>query len=230
MVVELDEFSRNKFRAVGAIAVLVIAIFVIFFIFYQQREKKNTAMKLRLFFSDMTQTLQYSMNINGPPGEWGWYGGYKNADTINNYLANYLRVSENCVDKSGSCFADVSYKNLSNQDTGINLSKLPSLKLQNGVTIAFETISSCKFKGKICVLVYTDLNGQAAPNMFGKDLFIFTIVNSNAAAFLPYNLAVSSEALTEDTKYGCNKKAQLPMFCSGLLYTKNWNIDAKYPW
>ena len=230
MVVEMDEISRDKFRAVGAIAVLVIAILAIFFIFYQQREKKNTAMKLRLFFSDMTQTMQYSMNINGPPGEWSWYGGYKNANTINNYLANYLRVSENCVDKSGTCFADINYTNLKKRDTKINLYKLPSLKLQNGISIAFETISSCKSKNKICVLVYTDLNGPASPNMLGKDLFIFTIVNSNAAAFLPYNLSVGADLLAQDQKYGCNKNAEIPMYCSGLLYTKNWSIDSKYPW
>ena len=145
-------------------------------------------------------------------------------------MANYLRVSENCVDKSGTCFADINYTNLKKRDTKINLYKLPSLKLQNGISIAFETISSCKSKNKICVLVYTDLNGPASPNMLGKDLFIFTIVNSNAAAFLPYNLSVGADLLAQDQKYGCNKNAEIPMYCSGLLYTKNWSIDSKYPW
>ena len=230
MVVEMDEISRDKFRAVGAIAVLVIAILAIFFIFYQQREKKNTAMRLRLFFSDMTQTMQFSMNINGPPGEWSWHGGYKNADVINNYLGNYLRVSENCVNKSGNCFADVNYKNLKKHDTGLNLYKLPSLKLQNGVSLAFETVGSCKSNNKICALVYADINGGESPNILGKDLFIFTIVNSNASAFLPYNLSVDADLLIKDEKYGCNKNAEIPMYCSGLLYTKNWSIDSKYPW
>ena len=230
MVVEIDEISRNKFRAVGAIAVLVIAVFAIFFMFYQQREKKNTAMKLRLFFSDMTQTMQYSMNINGPPGEWGWYGGYKNADILNNYLVSYLRLSENCINNSGMCFADINYKNLKKDKTDVNLSKLPSVKLNNGISLAFETISSCKSKDKICALVYTDINGADSPNMFGKDLFIFTIINSSAAAFMPYNLSISPEDLSKDETYGCNKSAKIPMYCSGLLYTKNWSIDSKYPW
>ena len=230
MVVEVDEICRNKFRAVGAIAVLVIAIFGIFFLFYQQREKKNTAMKLRLFFSDMTQTMQYSMNINGPPGEWGLHGGYKNVDSLNNYLVNYLRISENCINQSGKCFTDINYKNLKKQDTDVNLSKLPSVRLNNGISLAFETISSCKTKDKICVLVYSDLNGEKPPNIFGKDLFVFTIINSQAAAFMPYNLSISPEDLSKDETYGCNKSAKIPMYCSGLLYTKNWSIDSKYPW
>lgn len=230
MVVEMDEISRDKFRAVGAIAVLVIAILAIFFIFYQQREKKNTAMKLRLFFSDMTQTMQYSMNINGPPGEWGWRAGYKNADIISNYIAGYLRISENCVTTIGNCFSDVEYKNLRRDYTNVNLYKLPALTLQNGISIAFETISSCKSQGKICALVYADINGSNPPNVFGKDLFIFTIINSSAAAFLPYNLSIKSNDLTVDEKLGCNKSALIPMYCSGLLYTKNWSIDSKYPW
>lgn len=226
----MDEFTKEKFRALGAIAVIILAILLLFFIFYHQREKKNIAMKLRLFFSDMTQTMQYSMNINGQPGEWDWHAGYKNADVINNYIASYLRVAENCVKTVGNCFPDSEYKNLSKDYTNVNLYKLPALKLQNGISLAFETISSCKKDRQICAVVYVDMNGIDPPNMFGKDLFVFTIINSSATAFLPYNLSVKSDNLTVDEKMGCNKSALLPMYCSALLYIKNWNIDSKYPW
>ena len=85
----MDDIQRKKLRAVGALAVLVIAILTIFFLFLNAREKKNTALVLRMFYSDMSQTFQFSMNTNGSPGEWGSHGGYKNAELINKYIAHF---------------------------------------------------------------------------------------------------------------------------------------------
>ncbi len=226
----MDNELKDKIRIAGALTVLVIAVFSVFFLFYQQKEKKNTAMRLRLFYSDMSQTLQYSISFNGLPGDWDWYAGYKNADLINNYLAKYLHVSENCVKTVGACFPDIQYKNLKRDDTSVSLNKLPSLKLKNGISVAFETISSCKQNNKVCALVYVDINGAKNPNMFGKDLFIFTIRNSQAASFTPFNMSVNYKNLLSDEKLGCNKTALIPMYCSGLLYSTNWSIDSKYPW
>lgn len=226
----MDEISRRKMRAVGAIAVLVIAVLAIFFIFLQYKVKKNTALMLRMFYSDMTQTLQYTMTSNGPPGDWGWHGGYRNADLINNYLAGYLRVSQNCIKEPGKCMPDVKYKTLNNTFTNVNLSKLPAVKLQNGISFAIESIGSCKAKNSPCALLYVDLNNIEEPNMFGKDLFIFMIVNSNSVAFMPYNSSLPSNELSGNAKYGCNKKAQLPMYCSALIYANGWSIDKNYPW
>lgn len=226
----MDDIQSKKMRAVGALAVLVIAILTIFFTFLNAREKKNTSLILRMFYSDMAQTLQFSMNTNGAPGEWGWHGGYKNADLINNYLANYLRVSENCVKDKGSCFPDINYKNLNEKPTSINLSKLPSIKLHNGISIAVESISSCRKKNSPCALVYVDINGIEEPNMFGRDLFVFMIVNSNSVPFLPYNSRIPQEQYSDNKKYGCNKTSDIAMYCSALIYSKGWTIDKTYPW
>lgn len=226
----MDETTRRKLRAVGAIAVLVVAVLSIFFVFYQIREKKNTSMRLRSFYSDMHQTLQFSMNLNDKPEYWGFKRGYRNANVINSYLANYLRVAENCIEKEGSCFPKENYSNFTTKPTKVNLYQLPSVKLNNGISIAFETISQCKKQESVCALVYVDINSIDKPNMFGKDLFVFMLANSKKTPFLPYNIRVKKEDLLGDKKFGCNIEAEIPMYCSAYLYDNNWQIDKNYPW
>ena len=56
----------EKYRVLGVVVLLIIVVSFIFFSFWSQREKKNVSFKLKLFYSDMLQTIQYSVNNNGP--------------------------------------------------------------------------------------------------------------------------------------------------------------------
>ena len=226
----MDEITRRKLRAVGAIAVLVAAACSIFFVFYQIKEKKNTTLRLRAFYSDMVQTLQLSMNMNFTPDIWEFKRGYRNVDIINNYIAQYMQVQKNCVSVPGDCFPETNYKNFTDKPTDVNLSKIPSFVLKNGISLAFETISSCKKRNAVCAIVYVDMNSVDEPNTFGKDLFVFMLVNSKQRPFLPYNINVSKEKLMGDPKIGCNKEAEMPMYCSAYLYDNDWIMDKSYPW
>lgn len=230
IIIVMDEITKRKLRAVGAIAVLVGVVLSIFFSFYKIKEKKNTTMRLRSFYSDMQQTLQFSMNLNFTPDVWGFKGKYRNVNTINNYIAQYLRVEKNCVAEADGCFPDVFYKNFMNKPTKVNLSNIPSVVLNNNIAIAFETISSCKKPESVCAVVYVDMNSVQPPNTFGKDLFVFMLLNSKQKPFLPYNMKLPREVLIEDTKLGCNKEAEMPMYCSAYLFDNDWIMDKKYPW
>lgn len=230
MIVSMDDITKRKLRAVGAIAVLVGMVLAIFFVFYQIREKKNTTLRLRSFYSDMHQTLQFSMNLNFTPDIWGFKSGYRNADIINNFIAHYMRVEKNCVADPGGCFPDTYYKNFKNEPTKVNLSKIPSFVLNNGIAIAFETISKCKKEDSVCSVVYVDMNSVEEPNTFGKDLFVFMLLNSKQKPFLPYNIKMSRDKLINDPKLGCNKEAEMPMYCSAYLYDNDWIMDNNYPW
>ncbi len=226
----MDDFFKSRMRVVGVVTIIIVAIFVILFIFVQYREKKNTALRLRMFYSDMSQALQYAKNLNGPPGDWGWVPGYKNIDLINSNLSNYMKVSENCTRQHGTCIPEANYKSVNGKTTTVNLYQLPAIKLQNGISFAIETVSSCQKQGSTCAVVYVDLNSIEPPNAFGKDLFVFLIINSNSAAFIPYNSRLPGFALAGDEKYGCNKKADIAMYCSALIFTNGWSIDRTYPW
>ena len=225
----MDRKYLKKIRVILVFLVIFITIFLIYFIFLHASEKKDVSMKLRMFFGDMSQAMQFSTNGNGSPGEWNWQPGYKNSVIINR-IAKNLRVDQSCVKTLGSCFVNSYYKNLNGASTLVNLYNLPSIHLFNGVSVAFETIGTCKNQGEQCALIYVDINGVDAPNAFGKDLFVFTIINSPSTTFIPYNMSVRPDSFTSDEKLGCNKYSAIPMYCSAFLYTKNWIIDSSYPW
>ena len=226
----MDDFFKSRMRIVGVVTIIIVAVLVILFIFMQYKEKKNTALKLRMFYSDMTQTIQYSRATNGVPGEWGWVPGYKNIDLLNSYLASYMKVSENCISSRGTCMPNDNYRSVNGKLTTVNLYNIPSVKLQNGISFAVETVSRCQKQGSTCAVVYVDINNVEKPNMFGKDLFVFLIMNTNSVAFIPYNSRLPGFALASDEKYGCNKKADIAMYCSALIFSNGWSIDKTYPW
>lgn len=226
----MDEYLRNRFRILGVCAVIVLTVFCICLLFLQLKEKKNTSMKLRSFYSDMVQALLISKNTNGPPGEWGFKPGYKNVELLNNNLFNYLKVQENCSSHPGHCIPNLSYKSIKDKDTNVNLYKFPSVKLANGIAFAVETIGLCKKHNDLCALIYVDLNSVEAPNIFGKDMFVFAIINNGTVAFVPYNDDKDIDYLKNDINYGCNKKSKIAMNCAALIKNSNWQINASYPW
>lgn len=226
----MDEYLKKRLSILGVLAILVAIICVLVSYVAQAKVKKNTAMVLRGFYSDMAQSMQFSMNSNGPPGDWGWRPGYKNIDLLSSYLVNYLKIGKNCISEKGECMPDVNYKTLGDRPTSVNLHKFPAVQLNNGISFAIEAVSKCQKQGSICAVVYADLNGVKEPNMFGQDLFVFLIVNSNSVAFVPYNARLPKSVLSEDKKYGCSKTSELAMYCSALLYANAWTIDNNYPW
>lgn len=226
----MDDFLRSKFRAVGAVTVLVIAIFFIVLLFVQFREKKDTSLRLKVFYSDIVQSLLLSKNSNGLPGEWGWKPGYKNINLLNNNFFNYLKIEENCAVEPGTCMPKVAYKSIKEKETSVNLYKFPAVRLRNGISLAVETVGKCTRTNEACALVYVDLNNIEEPNAFGKDLFVFVIINSGTVAFLPYNYSLSINDLKDDVTYGCNKISKAAMYCAAYMAKNGWKIDNDYPW
>lgn len=226
----MDDFLRTRFRSVGAVTILVIAVFFIVLLFVQFREKKDTSMRLKVFYSEIVQSLLLSKNNNGVPGEWGWKPGYRNVDLLNNNFFSYLQVEENCASEQGTCIPKVSYKSIKEKETSVNLYKFPSVRLKNGISLAVETIGKCTRTNEACALVYIDLNNLEEPNAFGKDLFVFLIINSGTVAFVPYDYSLSESVLKNDVTYGCNKISKAAMYCAAYLAKNGWTINSEYPW
>ena len=68
---DVREFVK-KIRILSACIVIALVVLVLFFTFLSQREKTNVSVKLKLFYSDMVQTMQYSVADNGSVGDWNW--------------------------------------------------------------------------------------------------------------------------------------------------------------
>ena len=229
-IISMDELSKNKFRSLGAIAITIVAVFFIVLLFVQQREKKNISLKLKAFNSEVIQALLISKNENGIPEDWCLKPGYKNIDTLKNNVFKYLRIDEDCTENPGTCFFDGNYKSIKEKETNFNLYNFPSVKMKNGISIAIETISKCSQHNEICAIVYIDINNIEEPNAFGKDMFVFAIINNGSQPFKPYDMTLTEHVLKNDTKYGCNKESKAAIYCAAMIAQNGWKIDSSYPW
>lgn len=224
----MDNNLIAKYRTLGIIFLIVLLAFAILFSFISIREKKDVAFKLKMFFSEITQTLQFSTSTNGQPSEWN-LSSDGNLDSLKLYIIDGLRVSKDCLNAKGNCFVKTEYKNLANKYSGFYPNKHPSVVLQNGIAIAFEAKGSCKNINEVCYIFYVDVNSIEPPNVIGKDLFAFEFINSHTSSFRPYGLSDYSSVISDKT-YGCSKKAEVPLYCSSLLFSKNWRVEKDYPW
>ena len=225
---DVREFVK-KIRILSACIVIALVVLVLFFTFLSQREKTNASVKLKLFYSDMVQTMQYSVADNGSVADWNWKIKDK-AGFLNDYIIKYLRVSQNCLSSKGGCFSSRSYFNLAGLRTNYNLSKFPSVILQNGISLAFDLNNNCAKNDSVCATVFVDLNNKNEPNKFGKDLFVFVIKNTESVPFVPFKHVNDTSIFLNDKRYGCNKYAEMPMYCAAYLLSTNWFIDSNYPW
>lgn len=225
----MDSNTEKKFKSLGAIIVAILATFLLVAIFLQNKEKKDTSMKLKVLYNDANQALTYSKHTYGNLQNWGLVPGYKNANTLNKYIFNNLNVAQDCTNTNKNCFPSKNYKSIKNKKTNINLSQYPAVKLRNGVSIGIEIINNCNHE-ETCAILYLDINNIEKPNTLGKDLFIFTITNTDRNIVMPYGHELTTETLLNDDKYGCNKNSEAALYCGAYILKNNWTIDKKYPW
>lgn len=168
---------------IGVVAALTIPIII------EKHQEHITVAKVKKFYSTMNQALLYAINENGTIKEWDFDNTNKEIAVTKffEYLRPYLKISKDCKTSSG-CIADEAYKYLNNsQQTYYNkFPKYYKLILADGscmwlrVNIYNSKICSDK-EGSYtdtCGLVWIDVNGELPPNTFGKDTFVFAILEN----------------------------------------------------
>ncbi len=226
----MDNYLRDKFRGVGAIAIVVVVITILVMYFSSVKDKYETGLILKTFNSEIIQAILNSKNDNGLPGDWGWKNNSDNSSLIVRKFFKYLKIDNFCSEFDYGCFSVNGYKSLNGKHSDINLLKYPAVQMNNGISMAVRAKGSCRKYNSVCAIVYVDLNGAEKPNVFGKDLFVFTIINNDTYAFVPYNNELSADMLKNDLLYGCNSNSESAMNCAAIISKNNWKIDSEYPW
>ena len=226
----MDNYLVDKYRTLGIIALIVIIAMVLITSFTSLKMKKDFGFKSKKVYSDLLQGLQYSINNNDTPSQWGLYADDLNVNAIRNNILASIRVSNDCLETKNVCSFNGYYKNLSNKTTRLNLSKVPSVVLSGGTSVSFVKSGECRTENESCLLLYIDLNNVDPPNIIGKDLIVFELLNNQATYFKPYGLSLGYSEVLNNKKYGCSKKASEPLYCSALLFSKGWQYDKSYPW
>lgn len=181
-------------------------------------KRKQDSVKIKKFYSIMTQAVLLSAIDNGSPAEWTINSPIRdNSGTIidrqteavltffNTYFAPYVKTLEQGTDEDGTyayvAFADGSILYLSNGN---------------------------------CIDMIYDTNGTKDPNEYGRDWFDFLFCNKNYnEEYIKENLYFGAyrigEAAENGREYTLNKCKSEGYLCSSLLLMDDWEFKSDYP-
>ena len=181
--------------------------------------KSEYSARLKKFYSTMSQAVvMYSSDHNMLPEDWAV--PKSNPDAIEEYWQTH--------------FAPY-FKNEISTQKGKNL----WTGWKDGFIVKFSDGSYMTMGASGAVDILYDVNGDKAPNKWGRDIYIFLI---NKGEFTAYNWTYDisgfeppdgEEAYTKDLN---DRKNVLrlckydPTFCSGLLLLDGWEFKDDYPY
>ncbi len=185
---------------IGIVAAMTIPNLV------QNYKKKEYSVRVKQFYSMMTQIIKLSEIDNGNIETW-----HKDATSIDD-LGNVA---------SGKKFTQryiLPYLKYSTIDDN---PKWYTTHLNNG--------SSFSVKNGGCYDVLFDVNGDNGPDKYGQDRYVFLIClshwNGNNTGFQVYDAHTANTR--EKAKELCQTSAS---YCNVLLYYDNWEFKENYPY
>lgn len=139
-------------------------------------QEKATVTKLKKMYSVLTQAYN-TYKIDNTPQVFGY--DEEGAIQTYNVFKPYLKVAKDCGTESASngCFYVKGYKKLDGDSVlaiyGIN-NKYYKVLLADGSSVLFRG-GDYSYSNNQLMEVFYDVNGEAPPNTWGKDLFEFDI-------------------------------------------------------
>ena len=210
-------------------------------------KKYSTVEELKVAYSLLGQAIESSKRDNGDISNWDF-----NLETdafVKEYLAPYLKLTN--VGAYHAPFVPghyyFFYYLVSNtQDIGNQKVVLHSnvnayiYSLPNGMLVTIAVYISHTFNIGTCVM-RIDINGNAKPNMLGKDVFAFTFTDSYpkltpgiANQYAQYKY--TADELLGSSTGRCNVNATANWgaapgdACSAVIIKDGWKIRKEYPW
>lgn len=222
---------------IGVVAALTIPILM------QNTNEKATVSALKKAYSTLSQAYNLAVQDYSTPDMWDLggvnnYGTSAGAIEIISKLSPYLNMTKNCGTAS-SCLPS-KYTFLSNATVNPDSATAYSKgMISDGTLLYIYSHGSCSGGGTItnrgttaalqntCASMVYDINGFKAPNLIGKDAFLFYltpygIIPSGTPQETKYSF--NNDCITKATGYGCTAwviyNENMDYFnCSGL----SWN-------
>ena len=205
-------------------------------------QKTVTVNRLKKAYSVMSNAFVTSQDENGDMNTWGMNNigsvedGYENVipNFLQNYIIKYLDVSIEC---GLSCQRqkDIKRYRLNGQNWSWYSPYAYVIYLKDGTIVSFVVDNDSKVWR--IVRVYVDINGDARPNVCGKDIFTFKLDTDgksalNMAGVTEVNQSKDRSILLGTCRDCCNKEAGYYAgdFCAGLIQYDGWKIKDDYPW
>ena len=187
-------------------------------------QKTRTVSALKKCYSTLAQTTDRAIADNGSIASWEVLD-LTGREFAQQYLIPYLSVMN---EKSSNKFE---YTTLNK--AGIERLRLYTFYLADGSKIGVGNPSESVWG--IEASIYADINGDAKPNIMGKDVFRFIYWikhnhTSYSGKFIPYGGGWSrNNLINTELPYGC-RKDKTGGLCAALIMSDGWQIKSDYPW
>lgn len=190
-------------------------------------QKKKTVSQLQRAISVLNQAYRQSVDDLGDSIDEAYNMGTK--EYINTYWGPYLKINQIC-EKYSDCgytnnrpFYKPNGKDKQGSDAFVRNSRI-GVKTMDGFTYIFFT-SNWTAEGGFSTptnWVWVDLNGEAKPNIFGKDVFELRRIDDKGIQPLGYGQSETyvNNFCTENNGATCAEK----------IRRAGWVIDKSYPW
>lgn len=189
-------------------------------------QKKQTAIKLRYSYNIINNAFKAAVADYGDMKNWDYISSLDDVNArkafIDKYLIPYIKGAKPS-ERSGYNYLELGYKNPSvpsqpnGAPIGLSAQNYYPIALINGIYFYFGNNGNFEI----------DINGTAKPNIWGRDLFEFSLdYNKNRVRTArPANYSIDT------IKEQC-KKNGLGTACSSWIEKNNWEIpdDESYPW
>ncbi|MBQ8460181.1 type II secretion system protein [bacterium] len=186
-------------------------------------QKLQIVSKLKRAYSQISQATKLAEADYGEISGWD-FSWVSCADIVrfnNTYLIPYLKTAKNCeCEHSGECsmpeYSDSSYTYY------LNVGRMSKLILLDGTEIMVSFSPGYR-------LLFIDINGNSKPNVYGKDIFVFSyflesdLNNRNPIQPVPRG----SEFSRDEILRSCSTSG---LFCAALIMKDGWIISKDYPW
>lgn len=167
---------------IGVIAAVTVPTVIPIF------QKKSLEERFAKANSVLKQTVVHAEATDGGFTNWDWISS---DITFFRYFTPYLSIVKVCKPNQSGCGEDIEYKYLNGNPatTSPFPTGLTRFVTADGALWLIGVNSGCVSKGEYCALIRVDVNGEAPPNTYGRDLFTFFM--------LPYTNEVRPEGLYE---------------------------------
>lgn len=228
---------------IGVIAALTLPNLI------TQYQKNATVQGLKVAYSLLSQAVQKSISENGEIDNWNCT---LNTNAFNEtYILPYLKIAKKC--DGGKCIKTDNFNGYYELNGNKYTSISKSYVLANGMILMANRPG-----GEGFIVYMIDLNGNKKPNIMGKDIFAFYLLNhqSPLASYrnflknIPANLYPGSVGANGSPQYlmdkpaltraaahrGCNKNSTVGWHggvgsaCAVVIMKDGWEISKDYPW
>lgn len=211
---------------IGIVAAITVPVI------HSNWQKERTLSALKKSYSVFANATQLAISSEGPMKSWEIQTAATGAwSFVETYILPFVNIQHNCdVETTGAC--EFKYTTLNRQQTGILDSSNYRFSLMDGTRAAVRvTRYTENGKEKIKPILTVDINGDASPNMYGRDIFVFEYYDDgNSGKLVAYKEPeLTREQVHNSDENACNRNAK-GEYCAAMIMKDGWKFEDDYPW